>query len=79
MKAPAQYVEIVGFVFSHAAGTTRIEPGATHIRFSRDVFAASGEGSQVAQHVWIHHNYFHDFASAGGNGAETIRQIIAGG
>lgn len=32
-----------------------------------------GEGAQVARRAWIHHNHFHDFANAGGNGAETIR------
>ena len=25
-----------------------------------------GAGSQIAQRVWIHHNYFHDFTSPGG-------------
>jgi len=28
--------------------------------------------------VWIHHNYFHDFISPGGNGAETIRFGLSG-
>ena len=37
-----------------------------------------GVGSQIAQHVWIHHNYFHDFVSPGGNGAETIRFGLSG-
>jgi poly(beta-D-mannuronate) lyase len=37
-----------------------------------------GSGSQVARRVWIHHNYFHDFASAGANGAETIRFGLSG-
>src|SRR5688572_25936566 len=37
-----------------------------------------GTGSQIAQHVWIHHNYFHDFTSPGGNGAETIRFGLSG-
>jgi poly(beta-D-mannuronate) lyase len=37
-----------------------------------------GSGSQIAQHVWIHHNYFHDFLSPGGNGAETIRFGLSG-
>jgi poly(beta-D-mannuronate) lyase len=37
-----------------------------------------GSGSQVAQHVWIHHNYFHDFTNAGANGAETIRFGLSG-
>jgi Chondroitinase B len=37
-----------------------------------------GTGSQIAQRVWIHHNYFHDFTSPGGNGAETIRFGLSG-
>jgi Chondroitinase B len=37
-----------------------------------------GVGSQIAQQVWIHHNYFHDFVSPGGNGAETIRFGLSG-
>jgi poly(beta-D-mannuronate) lyase len=109
--APAAYVEIIGFVFTHAAGTTQIGSGATHIRFSRNIFEASGigayltiagddaevdrnefrnkktvgnmidvrgAGSQVAQRVRIHDNYFHDFANAGANGAETIRFGLSG-
>ena len=38
----------------------------------------SGTGSQVAQRLWVHHNYFHDFTNAGGNGAETIRFGLSG-
>ncbi|HTM25786.1 MAG TPA: polysaccharide lyase 6 family protein [Vicinamibacterales bacterium] len=37
-----------------------------------------GAGTQVAQRVHIHHSYFHDFANAGGNGAETIRFGLSG-
>lgn len=37
-----------------------------------------GEGSQIAQRVRIHHNYFHDFEDAGENGAETIRFGLSG-
>lgn len=37
-----------------------------------------GSGSQIAQRVWIHHNYFHDFSNAGENGAETIRFGLSG-
>jgi poly(beta-D-mannuronate) lyase len=37
-----------------------------------------GTGSQIAQRVWIHHNYFHDFTSPGANGAETIRFGLSG-
>src|SRR3954470_17755739 len=38
----------------------------------------SGAGSQVARRLWVHHNYFHDFTSPGGNGAETIRWGLSG-
>lgn len=37
-----------------------------------------GTGSQIAQRVWIHHNYFHDFTNAKANGAETIRFGLSG-
>lgn len=38
----------------------------------------SGSGSQVARRLWVHHNYFHNFSSPGGNGAETIRWGLSG-
>jgi poly(beta-D-mannuronate) lyase len=38
----------------------------------------TGTGSQVARRLHIHHNYFHDFTNAGGNGAETIRLGLSG-
>jgi poly(beta-D-mannuronate) lyase len=38
----------------------------------------SGSGGQVARRLWVHHNYFHDFSSPGGNGAETIRWGLSG-
>jgi hypothetical protein len=38
----------------------------------------TGSGSQVARRLWVHHNYFHDFTSPGGNGAETIRWGLSG-
>jgi len=111
--APAAYVEVDGFVFSHASGKTQIHAGATHVRFAHDVFECEGDGayltvagddteidrnefrdkrtlgnmidvrgtgSQVAQRVHIHDNYFHDFTSPGPgtNGAETIRFGLSG-
>lgn len=109
----AAYIEIDGFLFTHASGTTQIRPGATHVRFSHNIFEQTGDGayltiagddaqidrnefrnkktvgnmidvrgagSQVAQRVRIHHNYFHDFTSPGPgtNGAETIRFGLSG-
>ena len=111
--SPAAHIVIEGFVFTHASGRTQIRPGATHVRFTRNVFECQGdgpyltvaghdaeidrnelrnkktlgnmidvrgEGSQIAQRVRIHHNYFHDFTSPGPgtNGAETIRFGLSG-
>ncbi len=38
-----------------------------------NMLSVTGTGSQVARRVWVHHNYFHDYANAHENGAETIR------
>lgn len=38
----------------------------------------TGTGGQVARRLWVHHNYFHDFTSPGGNGAETVRWGLSG-
>jgi poly(beta-D-mannuronate) lyase len=111
VTSPAAYVEIEGFLLTHASGRNQIRSGATHIHFEHNFFQCPGEGayltiaghnaeiafnefrnksalgnmidvrgsgSQIAQHVWIHHNYFHDFTSPGGNGAETIRFGLSG-
>ncbi len=43
-----------------------------------NMISVTGIGAQVARRLWIHHNYFHDFAPAGGNGAETIRFGLSG-
>jgi poly(beta-D-mannuronate) lyase len=107
----AAHVVIEGFRFTHAAGSTRVPPGAHHVRFTRNVFQCAGEGAyltvsgddvevdrnefrdkrtlgnmlsvtgaegQVARRLRVHHNHFHDFAPAGGNGAETIRLGLSG-
>jgi hypothetical protein len=37
------------------------------------MIAVGGVGSQVARRLWIHHNYFHDFAGAGGSDGEMLR------
>ena len=113
LVAGAAYIEIDGFRFTHASGKTNIRPGATHVRFTRNIFEQQGDGayltvagddaevdrnelrnkrtvgnmidvrgagSQIAQRVRIHHNYFHDFTSPGPgtNGAETIRFGLSG-
>jgi poly(beta-D-mannuronate) lyase len=113
VAATAAYVEIDGFLLKHQSGKTQVRSGATHIRFTHNVFECTGDGayltiagddtevdrnefrnkktlgnmidvrgagSQVAQRVHIHHNYFHDFTSPGPgtNGAETIRFGLSG-
>ena len=97
----ASYIVIKGFKFTHAAGTTKIEAGASFCRFTRNVFECTGKGfylsvsgndcqidyntfqnkftvgqmisvqgpgtSEMAQHTWIHHNYFSNFTPVANN------------
>jgi len=37
-----------------------------------------GEGSQIAERIWIHHNYFFDFLPQTGNGAEALQFGLSG-
>ncbi|HTQ32055.1 MAG TPA: polysaccharide lyase 6 family protein, partial [Opitutaceae bacterium] len=37
-----------------------------------------GPSGRIAQHVWVHHNYFHDFSPVSGNGQEDIRFGLSG-
>jgi hypothetical protein len=37
-----------------------------------------GSGSQIAQRLWIHHNYFYKQLPGGGNGAETLQFGLSG-
>lgn len=41
--------------------------------------AVRGTGSQIAQRLWVHHNYFYNFKSQGGpNGAEAFQFGLSG-
>lgn len=40
--------------------------------------AVRGSGSQIAQRLWIHHNYFFKQLPGGGNGAETLQFGLSG-
>lgn len=41
--------------------------------------AIRGEGSQIAERLWIHHNYFYNFENQGGaNGAEALQFGLSG-
>jgi poly(beta-D-mannuronate) lyase len=50
-----------------------------HKREMGRILAIRGEGSQIAQRLHIHHNYFYDFPDQGGaNGAETLQFGLSG-
>ena len=38
-----------------------------------NMVSVTGKDAQVARRLWLHHNYFHDYANAHKNGAETVR------
>ncbi len=42
-------------------------------KMAGNMIAIAGTGSQIARRLWIHHNYFRDFTSLGGVGAEMLR------
>jgi len=43
------------------------------------ILAIRGSGKQVAERLWIHHNYFYNFPDQGGaNGAETLQFGLSG-
>jgi len=37
-----------------------------------------GTGKQIAERLWIHHNYFHNFSEQTGNGAEAVQFGLSG-
>lgn len=37
-----------------------------------------GTGKQIAERLWIHHNYFHNFSPQKGNGAEAVQFGLSG-
>lgn len=112
LRAPAMYIIIKGFKFTHAAKHAKSDSGTGFCRWTRNIFetpgegdyltiggndhqidhntfqnknsvgkfiAVRGEGSQIAQRLWIHHNYFHDFKNQGGvNGAEALQFGLSG-
>lgn len=62
-----------------AGHNTRIERNEFHSKSTiGNMIDVRGVEGQVAKNVWIHHNYFHDFTNARGNGAETIRFGLSG-
>ncbi len=47
ITSTAAYATVQGFVFTHAAGKTSIDAGATNCRFTRNVFKCSGTGANL--------------------------------
>jgi len=110
--APASYVIIKDFVFTHASSKAKSGSGTTFCRWTHNIFETSGNGedltiagsdhqvdyntfrnknamgrflairgtgSQIAERLWIHHNYFKSFKSQGGpNGAEAFQFGLSG-
>lgn len=83
IKSGAIHVRFTRNTFSGSGEGAYLAVEGDHAEIDRNEFADKrtkgnmldvlGAGAQVAQHVHVHHNYFHDFAAAGVNGAETIR------
>ncbi len=111
IEAPASYILIEGFVFSHASDKAVMGAGTKFCRWTRNIFQTTGEGNyltimgsdhqvdyntfqhknslgkfigvrgegnQIAERIWIHHNYFFDFLPQTGNGAETLQFGLSG-
>ncbi len=66
--APAAYVVISGFVFSHASGTNVVDVDTTAVRFTRNTFRCAGDGTYLSisgDDAQIDHN---DFSAKAGSG-----------
>ena len=111
IEAPASYIAIEGFVFTHASDKAVMGIGTKFCRWTRNIFQTTGEGNyltimgsdhqvdyntfqhknslgkfigvrgegnQIAERIWIHHNYFFDFLPQIGNGAEALQFGLSG-
>jgi len=112
LEAPAAYIIIRGFRFTHKAETAKLGIGTRFCRWTRNVFENTGEGNyltvsgndheidynsffnkntvgkfiavrgfekQIAERLWIHHNYFFNFSNQGNvNGAEALQFGLSG-
>ncbi len=112
LVAPAAYIIIRGFKFTHEASKAKCSAGSSFCRWTHNIFetpgtgeyltiagsdhevdhntfqnkdslgrfiAIRGTGSQIAERLWIHHNYFKTQKSMGGrNGAEAFQFGLSG-
>jgi len=68
LEAPASYVIIKGFKFTHAIGTVQVRSGASHCRLTRNVFELKGEGRYLlvsGDDCEIDHNTFQNKSTVG--------------
>jgi poly(beta-D-mannuronate) lyase len=81
---PAAHIVIDGFVFTHASGKTHIRPGATHVRFTRNLFEAAGDGAYLTvagDDAEIDRNEFRNKRTLGnmidvrGEGSQVARRV----
>ena len=82
--APAAYVVIAGFNFTHASGTDTIGADTSHVRFTRCTFRCAGEGtylSVMGDEAQVDYNEFTDKKTAGvmiavsGSGDQIARNV----
>lgn len=68
IEAPAEYLSVEGFVFTHSSGRIAVGGGTRHVRFSRNVFHCRGEGPYLTitgDDVQIDRNVFRDKSTVG--------------
>src|SRR4051812_26888591 len=84
VKAPAAYIVIAGFKFTHAAGHETIAVGTSDVRFTRNTFHCSGQGAELdvaGDDAEVDHNEFRDKDKVGnmlsvtGAGAQVARRL----
>jgi poly(beta-D-mannuronate) lyase len=84
VAAEAAYVQVDGFVFTHRSGRAQVRSGASHIRFTHNVFACTGDGAYLTvagDDTEINRNEFRDKRTVGnmidvrGAGTQVARRV----
>jgi poly(beta-D-mannuronate) lyase len=84
VTAPAEYVTVSGFLFTHLAGRCTIGLDTRHVRFTRNVFSCPGDGAFLSvsgNDAEIDHNEFRDkqtpgsMIAIGGVGSQVARRL----
>ena len=81
---PAAHVVVTGFTFTHAAGKNTIGEGTVGVRFTRNIFRCSGDGTYLSvtgDDAQVDHNDFGDKKTTGnmiavaGTGSQIARRL----